>query len=379
MSFVSRSEHDALERRVAKAEQALRHMDTQNRILQARLEGLQAGTVLAANGGYFGASAFAMEGLRDRSRSPRPIALAPPMSQDPGSAISAREFAAQNGLDDKCLEVLLNQPAEVQQYVIGMGPADGRNPSAMVMARIAKCTVPEMSGGGAIVGGISGSQNVSERVEDFIAMNAVDEKCAEALRTQTVPCQAFLRGWMRDDDRWKTSSQEYGAFWKAVPLEPSVLTKQQVEACGARERNSSHPLSRLLQKHGVQEHGVRGDGNCQFRALAHQLYGDEDQHAAMRELVVRQLEEVSDRYCGFVPGRFQDYVSEMSRDETWGDNVTLQAAADALGLRIHVLTDHLTDGFIEVIPQQGKSQKVLRITFWAEVHYNSVAESSLRS
>mmetsp|Transcript_30335 Transcript_30335/g.70553 ORF Transcript_30335/g.70553 Transcript_30335/m.70553 type:complete len:99 (+) Transcript_30335:63-359(+) len=54
--------------------------------------------------------------------------------------------------------------------------------------------------------------------------------------------------------------------------------------------------------------------------------------------------------------------------------ICAQAAADALGVKIQILTDHLTDGFIEVAPAELRSSKVLRLSFWAEVHYNSLAE-----
>lgn len=56
----------------------------------------------------------------------------------------------------------------------------------------------------------------------------------------------------------------------------------------------------------------------------------------------------------------------MSCDGTWGDHVTLQAAADALGLRIHVLSDYLQEAYIEVLPELRKSTKVLQLCFWAE-------------
>ncbi|CAJ1387112.1 unnamed protein product [Effrenium voratum] len=84
------------------------------------------------------------------------------------------------------------------------------------------------------------------------------------------------------DDRWRTSSQAYGAFWKAVPLEPKVVapeleTSQEAEAARRHAR-----LERLLAAHGLAERPVAGDGNCQFRALADQLYGSEEHHDAIR-------------------------------------------------------------------------------------------------
>jgi len=125
----------------------------------------------------------------------------------------------------------------------------------------------------------------------------------------------------------------------------------------------------------VRERQVEGDGNCQFRALADQLYGSQEHHLELRAQVVAQLRKDPGRFKGFVPGSFEDYVADMALPGTWGDHVTLQAAADAFGVQIHVFTDHLLKGgaLIEVQPREQRSAKVLQVTFWAEVHYNSVA------
>mmetsp|Transcript_60913 Transcript_60913/g.145166 ORF Transcript_60913/g.145166 Transcript_60913/m.145166 type:complete len:196 (-) Transcript_60913:217-804(-) len=193
--------------------------------------------------------------------------------------------------------------------------------------------------------------------------------------------------------QWTTTSSQYGSFYassmQAKPLDlQSEMSRQRVprslltSAAAAAELHqdsavaSRHErLAKLLSKHRVRERPVRGDGNCQFRALSDQLYGSEDHHASVRQQVVAQLRAEPGRYQGFVLGSFEGYIRDMLSDGCWGDHVTLQAAADVFGLRIHVLTDNMTDAFIEVIPQAQKSSKVLRLSFWSEVHYNSVEET----
>jgi len=181
MAYVSRSEHDALERRLVKAEQALQQQNVTIKILQTRLEGLSRTSVSGAS---------TLNGLRARSRSPRPpvSALSKQFLTMPtaGADQSVEEFAEENNLDAKCLEVLLNQQPEVQQYVVSMGPAEGRNPSAMVMGRITKCTNEFL------VRSVTDVDSVGEKVEDFIVSNALDEKCADALRSQSLECQLVV-------------------------------------------------------------------------------------------------------------------------------------------------------------------------------------------
>ena len=57
---------------------------------------------------------------------------------------------------------------------------------------------------------------------------------------------------------------------------------------------------------------MRGDGNCFFRAIAHQLYGNELQHQKVREEPVQEVIRNSNRYKSFDAGSFNKYVSKLS-------------------------------------------------------------------
>ena len=53
--------------------------------------------------------------------------------------------------------------------------------------------------------------------------------------------------------------------------------------------------SRLLPM-GFIPHDVRGDGNCQFRAISHQIFGDDRHHANVRRQAVHYIYTHRDRY-----------------------------------------------------------------------------------
>ena len=42
----------------------------------------------------------------------------------------------------------------------------------------------------------------------------------------------------------------------------------------------------------------------------------------------------------FVPEDWGSYVSEMSKDAAWGDHITLQAASDAYGVGMCVISSY---------------------------------------
>ncbi|KAM6568916.1 hypothetical protein CsatB_016901 [Cannabis sativa] len=139
------------------------------------------------------------------------------------------------------------------------------------------------------------------------------------------------------------------------------------------EATSDHQrLLDRLQSFGFIEHKVQGDGNCQFRALSDQLYDTPDNHKNVRRQVVNQLKSHSEIYEGYVPMAYDDYLEKMSKSGEWGDHVTLQAAADAYGVKIIVMASFKDTKFIEILPKFQTPKRVIYLSFWAEVHYNSI-------
>lgn len=88
--------------------------------------------------------------------------------------------------------------------------------------------------------------------------------------------------------------------------------------------------------------------------------------------MTEQLRRFRDRYAGFVPGDYEEYCDLMSKPMTWGDNITLQAAADFYGCEIFILTSYQQEAIIRVLPEGRPSEQKIWLAFWAEVHYNSL-------
>ncbi|XP_002966964.2 uncharacterized protein LOC9631842 [Selaginella moellendorffii] len=131
-------------------------------------------------------------------------------------------------------------------------------------------------------------------------------------------------------------------------------------------------LLERLQVYGLTEHKIPGDGNCQFRALSDQFYRTPDHHMFVRKEVIKQLKQDPEPYEGYVPMKFSDYLKKMAKNGEWGDHVTLQAAADVYGMKICLITSFIDTCIIDIIPKEPKSDRVIFLSFWAEVHYNSV-------
>ena len=59
----------------------------------------------------------------------------------------------------------------------------------------------------------------------------------------------------------------------------------------------------------------------------------------------------------FVPEDGGSYVSEMSRDAAWGDHITLQAASDAYGVGMCVISSYKDNFVIEISPRVKRSER----------------------
>ena len=156
---------------------------------------------------------------------------------------------------------------------------------------------------------------------------------------------------------------------RQVPREQNTLPRQQqMDALFAQ---------RLL-KCGMVETQIEADGNCQFRALADQLSGDQERHAELRATAINQLRSEPEYYKGFVHDEDWDsYVRRMEQDREWGDQVTLQAVADAHKVTAHVFSSGPNQrDFPIVLPSRFRDvDQIVRLSHHPEKHYNSVHSS----
>ncbi|WCJ28101.1 OVARIAN TUMOR DOMAIN-containing deubiquitinating enzyme 11 [Euphorbia peplus] len=132
------------------------------------------------------------------------------------------------------------------------------------------------------------------------------------------------------------------------------------------------PLSERLATYGLAELQIEGDGNCQFRALADQLFRNPEYHKHIRRQIIKQLKHFRKLYEGYVPMKYKSYLKKMKKSGEWGDHVTLQAAADRFGTKICLVTSFRDTCYIEIIPHDKNPSREVWLSFWSEVHYNSL-------
>ena len=88
-----------------------------------------------------------------------------------------------------------------------------------------------------------------------------------------------------------------------------------------------------------QIHPIMGDGNCLFRSLSYLLFGNEDNHQQIRQLLVEFVtvnSHVLAKYC--FSRSIEEHIVRMKYDTVFGTYLELRAAASYFQLPIYVCT-----------------------------------------
>ena len=74
-------------------------------------------------------------------------------------------------------------------------------------------------------------------------------------------------------------------------------------------------LEKRLRAIGMQMCVMEGDGNCQFRSMAFNLFGSQSHHRIVRHAACGHMQEHADFYSIFFDGsvQFNSYLANMRR------------------------------------------------------------------
>jgi len=155
-------------------------------------------------------------------------------------------------------------------------------------------------------------------------------------------------------------------------------------------RGKAAGLEERLRALGLSSVDMEPDGNCQFRAVADQLFGSQEHHAAVRAAVVAHMKRSSDFFSIYFEssGEYSSYLRGMGQSRTWGDELTLRAAVEAFGCVAHVVTSEEQNWYLVYNPDNPVDDAMLArvckrlprpavgkeifINYISPIHYNAV-------
>ena len=122
---------------------------------------------------------------------------------------------------------------------------------------------------------------------------------------------------------------------------------------------------------------VEGDGNCLFRAVAHQIWLDESRHAELRHACVKHMRQHRSRYEVFCPMDYDEYLRSMDIPGTWADDFEIRALEEMLDRLISIYSSDNKDirpinkNFDEEY-KLGRHVRPIILSYHGGNHYNSV-------
>ncbi|XP_042432292.1 OVARIAN TUMOR DOMAIN-containing deubiquitinating enzyme 6-like [Zingiber officinale] len=145
-----------------------------------------------------------------------------------------------------------------------------------------------------------------------------------------------------------------------------------VTSYGDAERERLFVLE-IRRTKGFEVRKMLEDGNCLFRAVADQVYGDAEEYDMARQMCVDYLEKERDHFSQFLIESFTLYCKRKRRDKVYGNNIEIQAFAEMYNRPIHIYSystepiNIFQGSYVTDVPP-------IRLSYHHGNHYNSLVD-----
>ncbi|XP_038068480.1 OTU domain-containing protein 5-B-like [Patiria miniata] len=113
------------------------------------------------------------------------------------------------------------------------------------------------------------------------------------------------------------------------------------------------------------------DGACLFRAVADQVYGDQEWHGIVRAHCMDYMTKNADYYSQYVTEDFATYVARKRMDDCHGNHVEMQALSEMYNRNIEVFV-YSTEPINTFHTINKTDNEPIRVSYHRSIHYNSV-------
>ena len=160
-------------------------------------------------------------------------------------------------------------------------------------------------------------------------------------------------------------------------------TSSAVNGNGGRKKRSS-PLTAgvlsqyqdALKKRGLEMVEQEGDGNCLFRAVSLQVYGDPNNHAEVRKRCMDFMAKNEEHFAQFIPDEpFRTYVARKRILGVHGNNPEIQAFSELFNRPIEIYEPQNGGNPINIFQGDYKtSDDPIRLSYHDGNHYNAIVD-----
>lgn len=124
---------------------------------------------------------------------------------------------------------------------------------------------------------------------------------------------------------------------------------------------------------GLEVKKMREDGNCLFRAVADQVYGDSEAYDLVRQMCIDYMERERDHFSQFITEGFTSYCKRKRRDKVYGNNVEIQALSEMYNRPIHIYS-YSIEPMNTFHGSYNSDTPPIRLSYHHGNHYNSLVD-----
>jgi len=130
---------------------------------------------------------------------------------------------------------------------------------------------------------------------------------------------------------------------------------------------------KMKDKKGFHIRAMEEDGSCLFRAVADQIYGDQNMADEVRRRCMDYMVKNRDYFCNFVTEDFGSYIVRKRLPYTHGNHLEMQAMAELYNRQFEVYEYDITPINI-FATRTASANPPLRVSYHRQSHYNSVID-----
>ncbi|CAM9954924.1 unnamed protein product [Lampetra planeri] len=157
----------------------------------------------------------------------------------------------------------------------------------------------------------------------------------------------------------------------AGPIQQQQQQQQPQQDAPSGEQGEAWFENVLKENQGFIIKRMSEDGACLFRAVADQVYGDQDMHDVVRKHCMDYLMKNADYFSNYVTEDFTTYVNRKRMNHCHGNHIEMQAMAEMYNRTFEVY-QYSTEPINTFHSIYRTDNEPIRVSYHQNAHYNSV-------
>ncbi|XP_067932570.1 OTU domain-containing protein 5-A-like [Watersipora subatra] len=147
----------------------------------------------------------------------------------------------------------------------------------------------------------------------------------------------------------------------------------QEDGCYTEELEKQFEVT-LKKELGLVIRQMEMDGSCLFRAIADQVYGDQNMHDIVREHCINYMAKNADHFSQYVTEDFATYLQRKRQLGCHGNHMEMQALSEMYNRPIEVYQYEMKPMNTFHCTYRPESAFPIRVSYHRNTHYNSLVD-----